>query len=108
MPIDLSAELRAVLQPVLEKHLASIVETIREELRVARQDPERLVGSREAARILGLSPEALRKASERGTIPRRKVGRLATMSGNCLLLGSRGQRYRIHTGRRGPSRRTLT
>jgi excisionase family DNA binding protein len=76
--IDLSEEMaQALASPRVRAALADVVrEAIRDELappRAARDD--QLVGVEEAARVLGMTIAAVRKAAARDTLPSHRLGR---------------------------------
>ena len=61
-------EVRDVILPLIR-------ETIRSEIaQVSRINPDRLITAEEAARVLGMTVSATRKAAQRGSIPARKIG----------------------------------
>jgi hypothetical protein len=66
----------AFLEAFQESAVPLIRAVVREEVgRLIRHDPDRLVDAHEAARILAISPAALRKAAQRGSVPVQRVGR---------------------------------
>jgi Helix-turn-helix domain len=75
--IDLSSELEIALSsPAVRCVLDSLLtEILRREITAMAPDSERLVDAEEAARVLGMSPGAIRKAALRGSIMHCHVGR---------------------------------
>jgi helix-turn-helix protein len=76
--IDLAEELRAALVcPSTRAALLEIVRAaVREEMRTAQPAPlDTLLDVPAAAKLLSMTPAAIRKAAERGTVPCLRLGR---------------------------------
>ena len=76
---DLTSDLQAALLATSEHFETQLRRVVRDELAAFRQhgDPEALLDAADAARLLGMSPAALRRAAERGRfpVPPMRVGR---------------------------------
>ena len=76
LPMQDSTFLDLALAALRDHALPLVRDVIREELgRFSGKDPERLVGAEEAARLLDMTPAAVRKAALRGSLPSRRIGR---------------------------------
>jgi excisionase family DNA binding protein len=75
--INLAAELAEALRtPTVQDILRqTTTDVVRQELRAWSPDSNRFVGAEEAARILDMTPGALRKAAGRGRLPYHRMGR---------------------------------
>jgi helix-turn-helix protein len=76
--IDLAQELAEALgHPEVRDYFRDLVaDVVREQLHdPANQNPGQLLTTEEAAPLIGMTPSALRRAAERGTIPCRRIGR---------------------------------
>jgi excisionase family DNA binding protein len=76
--IDLAQELPKTLRhPEVRDYFRDLVaDVVREQLRdPTNQNPGQLLTADEAATLVGMTPSALRRAAERGTIPCRRIGR---------------------------------
>ena len=84
---DLPTIIRGAIR---EELLSSIRQAVREELlTTGRQDPDRLISVEQAAGILGMSVNAVRKAAQRRTLPVQRIGRrLRFRLGDLLLIGT--------------------
>ena len=67
---DFQAEVRAALQSVWPELDAVVRRAVREEVPAATHgDPDELLDAEQAAKLVGMTPAALRRAAERGTFP---------------------------------------
>jgi excisionase family DNA binding protein len=75
--IDLAEELATALSsPKVRQALADLVrDALRGELSPSGANGENLVDAEEAAKILGMTLAAVRKAATRGTLPCHRLGR---------------------------------
>ncbi len=70
MKIDLGDGLRGVLQAIQPTLEDLIRRVLREEVpRLVSGDPDQLLDAEQAAALIGMSPSALRRATERGRFP---------------------------------------
>jgi predicted DNA-binding transcriptional regulator AlpA len=97
--IDLVKELRAALVASRDEIGAVVREVVREELLRVPHDPDRLLTVDEAAQILSMTPNAIRRAVDRGTFPspvKRLGRRLRFRLGDLLQSGTNQQGRQIH------------
>lgn len=87
--IDLGRELTAWLQTAEVRAAFEVIvrDAVRAELRALLDDE--LVGVEEAAKLLQMTPGALRKAVERGQVACQRVGRRVRFRRSALLSRSR-------------------
>ncbi len=103
---DFSSDLKAALLATSDHFESLIRQVVRDELVASRNlgDPDTLINAEEAARLLGMSPAALRRAAERGrfSVPPIRIGRrLRWRRGDLVrLLNSDGFK-KASTSRRG-------
>lgn len=73
--IDLTKELKHAILAVTPQLKSLVGEVVRSELLNAPQDPDRYIDAVAAGELLGMSPAAVRRAADRGTLPSTKLGR---------------------------------
>lgn len=93
---DLTSDLKAALLATGDHFETVIRRVVRDELAAFHQhgDPDALLDAEDAARLLGMSPAALRRAAERGRFPVATVRigrRLRWRRGDLLMLLSSRQ-----------------
>jgi excisionase family DNA binding protein len=91
--VDLTEDLTAALaSPKVQEELRrTVAAVVRSEMQALPMGGDRLVDADEAARILGMTVAAIRKAAARGTLPTERVGRRLRFRLS-RLLGSRRSR----------------
>lgn len=89
--IDFAQELKeALVSPAVREALSGIVrDALREEVPSAPADPDRLIDVDGAAQLLGMTPAAVRKATERGALPCHRIGRRVRFRAGDLLFRDR-------------------
>lgn len=108
---DLTSDLQAALLATSEHFETQLRRVVRDELAAFRQhgDPDALLNAADAARLLGMSPAALRRAAERGRfpVPPMRVGRrLRWRRGDLIQLLARRQVEKASSPRRSEASRS--